>query len=295
VITAGGTLGILIPPSVMLVVIGPVVGVSIVRLYLAAMIPGLVLSALFCSYALIKCQIWPELGPTVPVEYRITSKRAMLIELLSGIVPISFVIFAAIGSILAGMATPTEAAAMAASGSLLLAILYRRLTWSILKEASLRSLQTSSTMLFLAMASNIFGAVFTRLGTSAMIAKAILAIPIPPMGILAILMLVIFLLGWPLEWPAIVFIFLPIFLPVIQQMKLDLLWFSTLVAVNLQTAFLSPPVAMAAYFLKAIVPQWDLKDIYWGMMDFMILQLVGLALVFFFPAIALWLPKALMG
>jgi tripartite ATP-independent transporter DctM subunit len=295
VITAGGTLGILIPPSVMLVVIGPLMGISVVRLYLAAMIPGLLLSTLYCSYALIKCHIWPEMGPPVPPEDRITSRAKILKEFLSGILPTAFIIFAALGSILAGMATPTEAAAMAASGSVVLALLYRRLTWSALKGASLRTLQTSSTMLFLAMASNIFGAVFTRLGTSTMMANAMLALPLPPMGIIGILMLAIFLLGWPLEWPAIVFIFLPMFLPVVQEMKLDLVWFSALVAVNLQTAFLSPPVAMAAYFLKSVVPEWDLVDIYRGMAEFMVLQVIGLALVFFFPQIALWLPKALMG
>ncbi len=207
----------------------------------------------------------------------------------------AFIIFAALGSIIAGLATPTEASAMAASGSLLLTIAYRKLNKEVLKEAAFKTIQTSSMILFLAMASNIFGAVFTRLGTSSMIAKAMLALPIPPMGMLALLMLVIFLLGWPLEWPAIVFIFLPIFLPVVQELKLDKVWFSTLVAVNLQTAYLSPPVAMAAYYLKAVAPKWELLDIYKGMAEFMVLQVIGLVLVFFFPQIALWLPNLLLG
>ena len=295
VITAGGGLGILIPPSVMLVVIGPVVGVSVVKLFVAAIIPGLLLSGLYCGYSLIKCHIWPELGPTVPREERLTSIREILKELFSGIVPMAFIIFAALGSIIAGLATPTEAAAMAASGALILTIFYRRLNWKVLKEASFKTLQTTSMILFLAMASNFFGAVFTLLGSSTMIANTMLALPISPMGMLALLMLIIFLLGWPLEWPAIVFIFLPIFLPVIHELKLDLVWFSTLAAVNLQTAYLSPPVAMAAYYLKAVAPQWDLMDIYKGMMEFMILQMIGLALIFFFPEIALWLPRLLLG
>lgn len=294
VITAGGALGILIPPSVMLVVIGPVVGVSVVKLFVAAIMPGLLLSALYCTYSLIKCHIWPELGPTVPPEERITSNREILKELFSGIVPMAFIIFAALGSIIAGLATPTEAAAMAATGALLLTLAYRRLTKVVLKEAAYKTIQTSSMILFLAMASNIFGAVFTRLGTSSMIAKAMLEIPIPPMGMLALLMLVIFLLGWPLEWPAIVFIFLPIFLPVVQELKLDKVWFSTLVAVNLQTAYLSPPVAMAAYYLKAVAPKWELLDIYKGMAEFMVLQVIGLILIFLFPQIALWLPNLLL-
>lgn len=295
VITAGGALGILIPPSVMLVVIGPVVGVSVVKLFMAAILPGLLLSALYCCYSLVKCHIWPELGPTVPYEERITSKREILKELFSGIVPMAFIIFAALGSIIAGLATPTEAAAMAATGSILLTIIYRRLSKEVLKEAAYKTIQTSSMILFLAMASNIFGAVFTRLGTSTMIAKAMLALPIPPMGMLALLMLIIFLLGWPLEWPAIVFIFLPIFLPVVEELKLDKVWFSTLVAVNLQTAYLSPPVAMAAYYLKAVAPKWELLDIYKGMAEFMVLQLIGLMMVFIFPQIALWLPNLLIG
>ena len=165
----------------------------------------------------------------------------------------------------------------------------------VLKEASFKTLQTTSMILFLAMASNVFGAVFTRLGSSTMIAKTMLALPIHPMGMLALLMLIIFLLGWPLEWPAIVFIFLPIFLPVIHELKMDLVWFSTLAAVNLQTAYLSPPVAMAAYYLMAVAPKWDLLDIYKGMMEFMVLQMIGLALVFFFPEVALWLPRLLLG
>ena len=186
-----------------------------------------------------------------------------------------------------------EAAAMGASGALLLTILYRRLTVNVLRDAAYKTLQTSSLVLFLAVASNIYGSVFTRLGTGTMIAKSMLALPVPPLGTLAILMLVIFLLGWPLEWPAIILIFIPIFLPVVQELKFDLVWFSILVAVNLQTAFLSPPVAMAAYYLKAVAPHWELTQIYRGMFDFMILQLIGLALVFFFPAVALWLPNLL--
>jgi len=292
-ITAGGTLGILIPPSVMLVVMGPVAGVSVVKLFGAAILPGLLLSSLYIGYAMIKSYLNPELGPPLPPEERLTSTRKIIAEFLSGILPMGFIIFAALGSIIMGLATPTEAAAMASTGSIVLTLAYRRLTWPTLKDAVYKTLQTSSMILFLGMASNIYGAVFTRLGTSTMIAKSLLNLDIHPMGLIALVMLIIFLLGWPLEWPAIVFIFLPIFLPVVQELKMDLLWFTTLVAVNLQTAFLSPPVAMAAYYLKAVAPQWELKDIYRGMIDFMILQMIGLTLVFFFPKIATWLPGLL--
>lgn len=295
VITAGGCLGILIPPSVMLVVMGPVVGVSVIHLFAAALIPGVVLSGLYIGYAMVRSHLDPRLGPPLPPEQRATSVWQIVREFFSGIVPLAVIVFAALGSIIAGLATPTEAAAMGASGALLLTAVYGRLRWATIREASLKTLETSSLVLFLAVASNIYGAVFTRLGTGTMIADSLLAVPLPPLGLLALLMGVIFLLGWPLEWPAIIFIFLPIFLPVVKQLEFDLVWFSTLVAMNLQTAFLSPPVAMAAYYLKAVAPQWQLGQIYRGMLAFMLLQVVGLAVVFFFPSVALWLPQLLFG
>jgi tripartite ATP-independent transporter DctM subunit len=294
-IAAGGTLGILIPPSVMLVVMGPIVGVSIVKLFAAALMPGLLLAGLYIAYTLIRSHIDPSLGPPLPLEERATSYGQIVREFLSGIVPMAVIMFAALGSIIMGLATPTEAAAMGASGSLLLMIAYRRFTWLALYEACLRTLETSSLVLFLAVASNIYGAVFTRLGTSTMIAQSMLGLDLSPGAMIVVLMAIIFVLGWPLEWPAIIFIFLPIFLPVVEALKVDLLWFSTLVAVNLQTAFLSPPVAMAAYYLKAVAPKWELSWIYRGMSEFMVLQVIGLLLVFFLPQIALWLPTKLFG
>jgi len=291
VITAGGCLGILIPPSVMLVVLGPVLGVSVVQLFLAAIIPGLVLSGLFVGYTLIRCYINPELGPRLPEDQRPTSYFEVIREFFSGIVPLGAIIFASLGSIIAGMATPTEGAAMAATGAVILTAFYGRLNWANMKAASLKTLQTSSMILFLAVASNIYGAVFARLGTATLITDTMLSLAVPPLVMIVILMVVIFILGWPLEWPAIVLIFVPIFYPVVDQLGFDLVWFATLVAVNLQTAFLSPPVAMAAYYLKGVAPAWDLADIYRGMLEFMILQCVGLALVLFFPQLALWLPS----
>ncbi len=295
VITAGGCLGILIPPSVMLIVMGPVLGVSVIHLLAGAFIPGFILSALYLVYAMGRSLINPKLGPPLPMEERATSYGQIFWELFHGVIPMGFIIFAALGSIIAGLATPTEAAAMGASGALLLTIVYRRLTLGVLRDAAHKTLRTSSLVLFLAVASNIYGSVFTRLGTGTMIADAMLAIPVPPLGLLALLMVVIFLLGWPLEWPAIVLIFLPIFLPVVQALKFDLVWFGILVAVNLQTAFLSPPVAMAAYYLKAVAPAWELRHIYRGMFDFMLLQLIGLAIVFFFPETVLLVPRLLYG
>ncbi len=295
VITAGGCLGILIPPSVMLVLLGPVLGVSVVKLFLAAIIPGVILSSLFVGYTLARCYINHDLGPRMAEEDRPTSMMQIVREFVSGIVPLGFVIFASLGSIIAGLATPTEGAAMAATGSILLSLLYGKLNWKNLKMTGLKSLQTSSMILFLAVASNIYGAVFARLGTAGLITDTLLSFSLPPFGMLLLLMAVIFILGWPLEWPAIILIFVPIFFPVVQEMGFDLVWYATLVAVNLQTAFLSPPVAMAAYYLKGVAPDWPLGKIYHGMIEFMILQCVGLAIILFWPGTALWLPGVFFG
>ena len=294
VITAGGCLGILIPPSVMLVILGPVLGVSVVQLFMAAIVPGLLLSGLFVGYTLIRCYINPELGPRLPEDQRPTSYFEILREFFSGIVPLGVIIFACLGSIIGGLATPTEAAAMAATGSVILTAFYGRLNWTNLKGAGLKTLQTSSMILFLAVASNIYGSVFARLGTATLITNTMLGLDVSPMFMVVILMAVIFILGWPLEWPAIILIFVPIFYPVVDKLGFNLVWFATLVAVNLQTAFLSPPVAMAAYYLKGVAPEWELSQIYRGMMEFMILQCIGLMLILFFPQLALWLPSLMI-
>jgi tripartite ATP-independent transporter DctM subunit len=223
------------------------------------------------------------------------STPEMIRELLVGTLPLALLIAATLGSILGGLATPTEAASVGATGALILAALYRRLTLPGLRTAAFNTLATSSMVLLLAVASNVFGAVFARLGSAGVITKTLIALPVPPFAMLLIVMALIFLLGWPFEWPAIILVFLPIFYPVIQGLKYDPVWFGALLAVNLQTAYLSPPVAMSAYYLKQVVPQWDLRLIYRGMADFMVIQLIALALVILFPQIALWFPQWLFG
>jgi tripartite ATP-independent transporter DctM subunit len=294
-ITAGGTLGILIPPSVMLIVMGPVMGVSVARLYAASFGPGFLLSLLYITYVLIRSYLNPSLGPPVPLEERIASTRMKIREFVVGMVPLGVLIAGTLGSILAGLATPVEAAAVGSAGAVVLALAYRKLNWGNLRKAALGTLQTTSMVLFLGVASNIFGSVFARLGSAEVITNTLLALPFSPFVMVLIVMVLIFLLGWPFEWPAIILLFLPIFLPLILALKVDLVWFGVLVAVNLQTAFLSPPVAMSAYYLKAVVPEWELSAIYRGMADFMILQVIGLGLVMFFPEIALWFPRWLFG
>lgn len=294
VIAAGGTLGILIPPSVMLVVMGPVVGVSVVDLFAAAIGPGLLLAGLFAAYAMLRSFLQPHLGPPLPKEERAASYVAVIREFCAGLVPPAVLVLASLGSILAGLATPTEGAAMGAFGALVLTLAYGRLTGEKLLSAILQTLEVCSMVLLLVAASNFFGAVFSRLGTPLMIAGMLAKLDLPPMAILLLIMALIFILAWPLEWVPIVLIVIPILLPLIRELGVNLVWFSILVAVNLQTAWLSPPVALSAYFLKGVVPDWDLKDIYLGMMEFMVLQVVGLLLVLFFPQIALWLPSVLL-
>ena len=294
-IAAGGTLGILIPPSVMLIVMGPAVGVPATHLFAAAVIPGLMLALIYIVYTLVRCYLNPALGPALPMDERPETIWVAVRELLIGVVPVVVVIAATLGVILWGIATPTDAGAVGAFAVLLLTLVYRRLTFAKFKSAMWSTLEVSSMILLLVAASNFFGAVFSRLGSATMIAEWLLQLNLPPTVMLIIILAVIFVLGWPLEWVPIVLIVVPILLPLVQKLGIDLIWFCTLVAVCLQTAWLSPPVALSAYFLKGVVPDWSLKDIYAGMMQFMVLQLVGLVLLLAFPAMALWLPKYLFS
>lgn len=291
-ITAGGTLGILIPPSIMLVVMGPVLEVPVTDLFAAAVIPGILLAVLYAVYAVGRCIINPELGPALPVEEKVDTMELWK-EFFLGLVPPALLVFSALGSILLGLATPTEAAGCGAFGALVLVLAYRRLTWKSFNTALIKTLEISALILLLVAASNFFGAVFSRLGTPTMLTELLLGLDWSPYVILILILLFIFFLGWPLEWVPIVLIIIPILLPLVEELGFNLVWFGILVAVNLQTAWLSPPVALSAYFLKGVVPEWDLKDIYLGMMQFMVIQLIGLIAIIIFPQLALWLPEYL--
>jgi len=294
-ITAGGTLGILIPPSIMLVVMGPIMEIPVTDLFAAAIIPGIMLAVLYAGYTTIRCYLDPSLGPVVPVEDREKDMKVVLYEFFMGLVPPALLVFSALGSILLGLATPTEAAGCGALGSILLALAYRKLTLEKLKDGLIKTLEITALIMLLVAASNFFGSVFARLGTPTMITDFLLSLEVNRYLILLIVMGMIFLLGWPLEWVPIVLIVVPIILPLIEGLGFNLIWFAILVAVNLQTAWLSPPVALSAYFLKGVVPEWDLKDIYIGMMQFMVIQVIGLILIVIFPQIALWLPHYIYG
>lgn len=418
-ITAGGTLGILIPPSIMLIVMGPVLEVSTLDLFRAAFVPGALLATLYLVYTLGRCWLNPELGPILPEEdqpetsdyygaevvlvllgvlticrvfgmglggsfagtipfagliaviaacaigyaayksfavLRIAAPLAILFnlsfavpallsaaditgmlfpiialllnvifaalmlpiyrkdakerfqfsdlwdEFFAGLMPPTILISFALGSILLGFATPAEAAAMGAFGSILLSVVYRKFTFGSFFDSLVKALEITVLIMFLVAASNFFGAEFSALGTPKMMTEMLLGLDLSPWFILILVMALIFLLGWPLEWVPIVLIVVPILLPTVAALDLGfdstynmMVWFGILVAVNLQTAWLSPPVALSAYFLKGVVPNWDLKDIYLGMMQFMLVQLLGLILIMVFPQLVLWLPNVVYG
>ena len=290
-ITAGGTLGILIPPSIMLVVMGPIMEIPVTDLFAAAIFPGIMLALLYAAYITFRCWKNPSLGPVLPEEMRATSMKQVLVEFFLGLVPPAALVFAALGSILFGFATPTEAAGCGAMGALLLALAYKKLTLPKLQAVLVKTLEITALIMVLVAASNFFGSVFSKLGTPMVLTEFLLNLEVNRYFILFIVMAMIFLLGWPLEWVPIVLIIIPIILPLIESLEFNLTWFAILVAVNLQTAWLSPPVALSAYFLKGVVPEWDLKDIYIGMMQFMVLQIIGLIIIIIFPEIVLWLPN----
>jgi tripartite ATP-independent transporter DctM subunit len=290
-IAAGGTLGILIPPSVMLVVMAPVLEISIIDLYAASFGPGFLLSGMYIVYTLGRSFINPKLGPPVPMEDRPASMKIVLWECLVGLVPVTVLTILTLGAILAGLTTASEAAALGALGAVILAIAYGRFTIRGLLDACNSTMATTAMVLFLAVGSNVFGAVFSWLGTANWITQMLLASPLPGWGTMTLLLGLIFLLGWPFEWPAIVLIFLPLLAPVAKGLGYDMVWFGCVVAVVLQTAFLSPPVAMSAYYLKQVVKEWNLALIYRGMADFMVIQVICVVLVLAFPQIAMWFPN----
>lgn len=294
VVTAGGTLGILIPPSVLLILYAANAGVSIVKLYAAAFVPGFMLTGLYLLYVVIVTLVKPGAGPPLPKEERDFPAGQILVMVASSILPIALLIGAVLGSIVFGLAAPTEASALGALGALALAAAYRKLNLTNLKEAVFQSARTSSMVLTLLVGSSVFSAVFARLGGARVIENFVLGLGLSVGGFILVAMVIIFLLGWPLEWTEIIIIFMPLFWPIAEKYGIDPIWFGILVAINLQTAFLSPPVAMAAFYLKGVAPKGvELSDIWWGMMPFMGLQVLALLLVYFFPQITLWLPGLL--
>ncbi len=296
VICAGGTLGILIPPSIMLIVYSATASVSVVRLYAAAMIPGFVLAGLYVLYVITRAAINPKLTPPLPKEESDVPWSKAFLLLAQAFVPLAVLIFAVLGSILFGLATPTEAAAVGALGSLVLAAAYRALTWPRLQEAVYLTARTSAMVCFLFVGSWTFSSVFSYLGGEGIIKNFVLGLDLNPVLFLIISQFIIFLLGWPLEWSEIIIIFVPIFLPLLPHFHVDPMFFGILVALNLQTSFLTPPMAMSAYYLKGIAPPFvELWTIFKGCFPFLGMVFITMILVYVFPQLHLYLPNLIYG
>jgi tripartite ATP-independent transporter DctM subunit len=296
VVCAGGCLGILIPPSVMLIVYAAMAGLSVVQLYAAALIPGLILAGMYIGFAVIVGMVKPQLAPPLPKEgFKVPVAQVVLL-LLKSFVPLAILIFAVLGAIMFGLATPTEAASLGVFGAIMLAVAYRQFTWARLKESMYLTASTSAMVCFLFVGSATFAGVFGYLGGQSIIEKFVLGLNMSPLTFLLVAQLIIFVLGWPLEWTEIIIIFVPIFLPMLPHFGIDPLLFGLLVALNLQTAFLSPPMAMAAYYLKGIAPKHVLiTQIFWGCMPFQMIVILSMAVMYLWPQLVLWLPRAIYG
>ena len=280
----------------MLIVYAAASSVSVVRLYAAAMLPGLLLAGLYIAYVITRVVVNPKLAPALPkAESDIPWAKAGLL-LLEAFVPLAILIFCVLGSILFGLATPTEAAAIGALGSLLLAAAYRALTWQRLQEAVYLTARTSAMVCFLFVGSWTFSSVFSYLGGESVIKEFVLAMNLTPLQFLLLSQVIIFLLGWPLEWTEIIIIFVPIFLPLLAHFQIDPLFFGILIALNLQTSFLTPPMAMSAYYLKGIAPaSVQLWTIFKGCFPFLGMVFVTMFLVHVFPQLVYWLPNVFYG
>ncbi len=302
-IAASGTLGILIPPSIMLVIMADLLGRSVGTLFVAAVFPGLILSGLYFAYIFSICRLKPELAPPLPKDVGPQTVGALVLLLMRGFIPTVFLILLVLGSIVAGWATPTEAAGVGAVGALLLAVVNRKLTWKVLKDVVERTAITNGMIFFIFVGATAFSYVFRSLGGDDLINDLVYSLGVGPWGILAILMAVTFLLGFFFDWIEITLIVLPVFAPILAALDFGdhlpkaevVYWFAILLAVNLQTSFLTPPFGFALFYMKGVAPpEVRIQQIYRGIIPFVMLQLVGLGLVISFPEIAMWLPRTIL-
>jgi tripartite ATP-independent transporter DctM subunit len=296
VVCAGGCLGILIPPSVMLILYAAMAGESVVRLYAAALIPGFMLAGLYVVYVILRAIIQPSVAPKATFEHEHVPFAFVAWRLLTSFAPLFFLIMGVLGAILFGLATPHEAAGLGAAGALLLALIYRGINWEGFKSSVFLTARSSAMVGWLFVGSWLFASVFALLGGQKVIEEFILGLDLTPFQFLLLTQFIIFLLGWPLEWTEIIVIFVPIFLPLLRVFDIDPILFGVLVALNIQTAFLSPPVAMACYYLKGVAPPHvQLVDIFWGCIPFLLLVIVSMVVFYTFPAMGTWLPELIYG
>ena len=297
-IVAAGTLGILIPPSIMLVVYGPQAGLSVGQMFMGAVFPGLILSGLYITYIIVRCYLNPELAPAVSAENVTAFSSEKLIKLIKSLVPPVLLILAVLGTIFSGIAPPTEAAAMGSLASILLAIGYRKFSWELLKVASIETLRVSSFVVLIAALCYAFVGVFMSAGCGEVVSNLILSVPGGKWGSFAVVMLIVFLLGMFIEWIGIVFIIVPIFSPILTQLGFNPLWAGMMVCINLQMAFQTPPMAMSIFVLKGTAsPELGITmaHIIKGVIPFIIIIMITLVLCSIFPGIITWLPEKMIG
>ena len=292
-ISAAGTLGQIIPPSIVLVILGDIMGVSVGELFMGAFIPGIILVLLYTIFILIYGFFKPQAAPGLsPEELASTSSKGLLILVLKALVPPSILILAVLGSIFFGVASPTEAAAMGAFGATLISIAKKRLNLKVLREVMMSTTRLCSMVFLILLGAAAFGLVFRGLGGDHMVRNFLEGIGGGQWGILIIMMLVLFLLGFFLDFIEITFIVVPIIAPIISDLGFNPLWFAILIAINFQTSFLTPPFGFALFYLKGVCPEGvTTGHIYRGIIPFVVIQLIVLALVAFFPVFVTWLPK----
>jgi len=296
-VCAGGTLGILIPPSIMLVLYGPMAEISVGKLFMAAFIPGLVLSGLYCTYIAIYCLFQPHKAPAVPPKERTVPFLKKTTLLLTAMVPPVMLVLAVLGSIFFGVAPPTEAASVGAFAATLLALAYRRLTFRALKETAFETLRVTSKVIFVAVCAFMFVGVFLGLGGGNVVKEIILSAPGGKWGAFLLIMFTVFILGMFIDWLGIIFIMIPIITPIGPVLGFDTIWLAVMICVNLQMSFLTPPFAYAIFFLRAAVsPELEVStaDIIRGVIPFVFLIMVGLGLCVAFPQLITWLPSQMI-
>ena len=295
IICAGGCLGILIPPSIMLIVYAVIAQLSPLRLFAAAMLPGLLLASLYITYAIVLAMIKPEVAPKPKAE-EIPATSVIVKEVLLSFLPLFTLILLVLGTILAGIATPAEAAAIGAFGALVMAYFYKTLKWESFRESVFLTAKTSAMIMWLFIGSWTFASIFSYLGGHEIFEHFFKSIDIEPWQFLVITQIIIFLLGWPLEWTEILIIFVPIFLPLLKTFGIDPYFFALLIALNLQTSFLTPPMAMSAYSLKGVQKKnVELMEIFKGIMPFLAIVIFAMIILYNFPGLATWLPEKLFG
>jgi tripartite ATP-independent transporter DctM subunit len=300
IICAAGTLGILIPPSIMMVVFGGLTGMketSVGNLFAGAIFPGLVLASLYFAYILVRCKINPDLGPPISKEeaskFSAGQKLAMTAKSL---VPPLALILAVMGTILAGVATPTEAAGLGATGAMILAFFNKKLNWTVLKESCWATLKTTSMVMMLFIGGKFFSTVFLSAGGGDVVADLLIGSGMDRWLVLFIMMVIVFIMGMFIDWAAILLVTVPIFMPIAMELEFNPLWFAMLLCVNLQTSFLTPPFGYALFYFKGVAPpEYSMSHIYRGILPFVVLQLVAIAIITVFPGLVTWLPELFFG